>query len=236
MAYMSKIRKFLPFLMLIFAFQLVGCDGKEQEQRKAFIEFLQGTILNGGVRLPTLSEAQQQKIGHYANDYNILLAFSQKNSQVIQTGLSPVFDIINNIKTPEDYYLKRDALLQASGMTGRVKQQIEQARQVADQAVAALQQPEDVKQVYQRVYEKTVTQPAEVLTASMPNINDLVVSLIDVGNFLKNQGNQVSYVDHRVSFPTQAQVDQYNGMMRQVDAHQQSVKSVVNTVNGYLIR
>jgi len=48
-----------PFVALLVVFQLTACGDKEPEQRKAFIDYLQNTVMRSGQNLPSLSEDQK---------------------------------------------------------------------------------------------------------------------------------------------------------------------------------
>lgn len=64
-----------PVLALLVVMQLTACGDKEPEQRKAFIDYIQNTVMRSGAKIPTLSEDQKQKFGNYAGDYAILVGF-----------------------------------------------------------------------------------------------------------------------------------------------------------------
>ncbi len=77
-------RWWLPVLALFMVMQLNACGDKEPEQRKAFIDYLQNTVMLSGARLPALSEDQQKKFSNYKgnSDYAILVGFSQQMARV----------------------------------------------------------------------------------------------------------------------------------------------------------
>lgn len=64
-----------PLLAFLVMFLVTACGDKEPEQRKAFIDYLQNTVMRSGMKLPTLSEDQKQKFGPYVSDYAILVTF-----------------------------------------------------------------------------------------------------------------------------------------------------------------
>lgn len=64
-----------PLLAFLVMFLVTACGDKELEQRKAFIDYLQNTVMRSGMKLPTLSEDQKQKFGPYVSDYAILVTF-----------------------------------------------------------------------------------------------------------------------------------------------------------------
>lgn len=56
----SCSRWFAPIAALLMVVSLSGCFDKEGDQRKAFIDFLQNTVMRSGERLPTLTADQKK--------------------------------------------------------------------------------------------------------------------------------------------------------------------------------
>lgn len=55
----SCSRWFAPLAALLMVVSLSGCFDKEGDQRKAFVDFLQNTVMRSGERLPTLTADQK---------------------------------------------------------------------------------------------------------------------------------------------------------------------------------
>lgn len=58
----SCSRWFAPLAALLMVVSLSGCFDKEGDQRKAFIDFLQNTVMRSGERLPTLTADQKNNL------------------------------------------------------------------------------------------------------------------------------------------------------------------------------
>jgi len=224
---LAQLRYVLMIPVLFFlAVQLTACGDKEPDQRKAFIQFLQTTILPGGERLPTLSDDQKKAFGTYVSDYQVLLTFTQQYTQSINASLMPVLDQINQIRVPQDYLSHRGDLQQAAGALNLLGPQIERLQKQADDARAALKQPDDLKLVYAQAYTKLVTQPAQKMASVITSTATLSETLIQVGNFLNTQGSQVTYGTNSIAFPTRLQATQYNELMIGLQTqHQQLVQA-----------
>lgn len=227
-------RLMVPFLALVVVFQLTGCGDKEPDQRKAFIDFLQNTVMRSGEHLPSLSEDQKQKFGHYVNDYAIIYGFSQQVNRAVDSGMKPVVDELSAIRVPQDYLSRRDALRQANGSLGVLTQQIQSAKMQADSNKAALKQPEDLKTVYDNVYNKVVAQPAGTLQGILPALQTLSQSAIQTGDFLQQQGDQVAFNGPQIQFPTQQQATQYNALMKTLSTDAQILPQAQSALqNGF---
>lgn len=213
------MRLLVPFMALMLVFQLTGCGDKEADQRKAFIDFLQNTAMRSGEHLPALSEDQKQRVGNYASDYAIVYGFSQQVNRAVDNGLKPVVDELSAIRAPQDYLTRRDSLRQASGSLEVLAQQIQTAKTQADSSKAGLKQPAELKTVYDNLYNKVVTQPADTLLPLLPALQKLSQDAVQTGDFLQQQGSQVTFNGQTIQFPTQQQATQYNTLMSNISAN-----------------
>ncbi|MCX8965480.1 DUF3053 domain-containing protein [Erwinia psidii] len=225
-------RFFVPVLALFLVFQLTGCDNKDADQRKAFIDFLQNTVMRSGEHLPSLSESQKQNFGNYVKDYAIIYDFSQQVNRAVDSGIKPVMDELNAIRTPKDYLTHRDSLRQTSGSLGVLTQQIQTAKTQADSSKAALKQPEDLKTVYDNVFNRVVTQPANSLQPLLPALQTLSQAAVQTGDFLQQQGTQVTFNGQTIQFPSQQQADQYNALMSTLSANAQVLNQAQSTLQA----
>ena len=204
-----------PFIALLVVFQLTACGDKEPEQRKAFIDYLQNTVMRSGQNLPSLSEDQKQRFGNYANDYGIILSFSRQMKGAVDGSFVPVVNAIGQVRTPQDYITQRGALQQAASTLSLLNAQLRDSKTKADTAMAALKQPDDLKAVYSQVYSTVVTQPANALTPLVPALQSFTQDIVSVVTIC-NSGTQVAFANGGVQFPTQQQATQYNTMVELV--------------------
>jgi len=222
----------MPLLAVFAIFHLSGCGDNEADQRKAFIDFLQNTVMRSGEHLPSLSEDQKQKFGPYVSDYAILYGFSQQVNKAVDSGLKPAVDELSAIRTPQDYLTHRDSLLQASGSLGVLGQQIQTAKTQADSSKATLKQPAELKTVYDGVFNKVITQPADTLMPLLPALQKLSQNVVQVGDFLQQQGNHVSFNGSAIQFPTQDQASAYNTLMNNLSPNVQALNQAQNVLQN----
>ncbi|WP_234014623.1 DUF3053 family protein, partial [Cronobacter malonaticus] len=128
----SCSRWFAPLAALLMVVSLSGCFDKEGDQRKAFVDFLQNTVMRSGERLPTLTADQKKQFGPFVSDYAILYSYSQQVNQAMDAGIRPVVDSVNSIRVPQDYMTQREALRQANGSLGVMSQQLQNAKMQAN--------------------------------------------------------------------------------------------------------
>lgn len=219
---------------VLLVLQLTACGDKEGEQRKAFIDFLQNTVMRSGEHLPSLSENQKQSFGPFTGDYAILYGFSQQANKAVDQGMRPVVDELSAIHVPQDYLSRHDSLAQANSALTVATQQLETAKMQADKSKSALKQNDDLKKVFDTAYDKVVTQPAGQLIPLLPKLQALSQDAVKTGEFLQAQGTRVSFNNGGFQFPTQEQATQYNDLMTSLSANVQALSQAKSAVQGNL--
>lgn len=205
----SCSRWFAPLAALLMVVSLSGCFDKEGDQRKAFIDFLQNTVMRSGERLPTLTADQKKQFGPFVSDYAILYGYSQQVNQAMDSGLRPVVDSVNAIRVPQDYVTQSGPLREMNGSLGVLAQQLQNAKLQADAAHSALKQSDDLKPVFDQAFTKVVTTPADALQPLIPAAQTFTQQLVMVGDYIAQQGTQVSFVANGIQFPTSQQASEY---------------------------
>jgi hypothetical protein len=218
----SCSRWFASLAALLMVVSLSGCFDKEGDQRKAFIDFLQNTAMRSSERLPALTADQKKQFGPFVSDYAVIYGYSQQVNQAMDSGLRPVVDSVNAIRVPQDYMTQREPLRQANGSLGVLSQQLQNAKMQADASHAALKQADDLKPVYDQVFTKVVTNPANALQPLIPAAQVFTQQLVQVGDFIAQQDTQVSFVANGIQFPTSQQASQYNALIAPLAAQHQA--------------
>ncbi|VEC84366.1 probable exported protein YPO4070 [Raoultella ornithinolytica] len=158
----------------------------------------------------------------------MIYGYSQQVSQAMDAGLRPVVDSVNAIRVPQDYMTQREPLRQANGALGVLSQQLENAKMQADGAHSALKQSDDLKPVFDQVYNKVVTAPANALQPLIPAAQVFTQQLVQVGDFIAQQNTQVSFVANGIQFPTSQQASQYNALIGPLAAQHQAFQPGVD--------
>ncbi|MDU2940407.1 DUF3053 domain-containing protein [Superficieibacter sp. 1612_C1] len=224
----SCSRWFASVMALLMVVSLSGCFDKEGDQRKAFIDFLQNTVMRSGEHLPALTTDQKKQFGPLVTDYAILYGYSQQVNQAMDEGLRPVVDSVNAIRVPQDYMTQREPLRQANGSLGVLSQQLQNAKMQADAAHSALKQGDDLKPVFDQAYEKIVTRPADALQPLIPAAQIFTQQLVQVGDFVAQQGTQVGFAANGIQFPTSQQASQYNSLIGPLASQHQAFTQAWN--------
>lgn len=177
-------------LVLLAVFS-AGCND-EPAQRKAFIEFLQSRIIDKpGLHVPQLTADEAKNFGPYAQQYAIITDF---NDGLDRSVAQPMQDAMNRgaIHSIDDVLSRRaDFIAVRDGFT-QLRAALDKQLAAADAARAALKQPEDLKPVFDKAYERDVTIPAKAFAEVFPDLSQALSAIVDLGDFMEQHKDKVT--------------------------------------------
>lgn len=221
-------------VLVAFGFVLAACGNKEAEQRKAFVSFLQTRVLDKpGLRVPVPTGEEKASFGDYAQHYAVITDFNEGMNKSVSQPMTQIM-AKGALRSIADLSSRRDDLKAAKeGLTGLRTALDEQAAR-ADAAHAKLKQPDDLKQVYDKAFDKTVTAPASVFKEVFPALDTVFDSALAIGDFLeKNKakiqvvGTTVTVTDPAVQAELNKMLQQLNGQSAAINAAQQKMQAMV---------
>jgi len=227
---------FRPFLVLVAALPLLlaGCGDKEPEQRAAFTQFLQTRIVDKpGVRVPKLTDEEQKSIGDYASHYAVITDFNTS----METSVKPLTGIMQKgaVRSLNGIVTRRDDLkaVQASlnDMGAALKEQ--QAR--ADAARAQLKQPDDLKAVYDKAYEKTVSLPADTFRDVLPQLNATFDSSLKIADYVEAHQAQIEISGAIVKVQDPAVQAELNQMLQDLNAQAKNLQQAHTRMQALML-
>ncbi|HTQ33138.1 MAG TPA: DUF3053 family protein [Stellaceae bacterium] len=170
---------------------LAGCNN-EPAERKAFITFLQTRIIDkSGLHVPHLTPEETKSFGDYAKQYAIIVDF---NDGLDKSVAKPLAEAINRgairsldevVSRHADFVAARDGIAQLRGA-------IDKQLAAADVAHAALKQPDDLKPVFDKAYERDVTIPAKAFADIFPDLSQALTAVVDLGDFIAQHKDKVT--------------------------------------------
>jgi hypothetical protein len=148
-------------IAILVALTLAAWGNSEPDQRKAFIAFLQDINNRPGAHVLIPNANDEKAFGPYLAHYAIILDFMKAPTddfiaQLIKLGFGPnpaPRSIEQIAATPAD-------LTAAKDVVGKLEQGIEARLAKTNADRAALKQPDDLKAVYDKTFDKLVTAPA----------------------------------------------------------------------------
>jgi len=221
-------------LLVAFSLALVACGNKEAEQRKAFISFLQTRVLDKpGLRVPVPTAEEKASFGDYAQHYAVITDFNEGMNKSVSQPMTQIM-AKGALRSIADLPARRDDLKAAKDGLGGLRIALDQQSAKADAAHAQLKQPDDLKQVYDKAFEKTVTVPSATFKEVFPALDKVFDSALAIGDFIeKNKskiqisGSSVAVTDPTVQAELNKMLQQLNGQSAAINAAQQKMQAVV---------
>lgn len=220
-------------IVLLTAF-IAGCND-EPAQRKAFIAFLQTRIIDKpGLHVPHLTPEEAASFGDYAKQYAIITDF---NDGLDKSVAQPMTDAINRgaIRSLDDVVTRHADFIAARDGITKLRDAIEKQLATADAAHAALKQPDDLKPVFDKAYERDVTTPAKAFEDIFPDLSQALTAIIDLGDFIDQHKDKVSIVGDQLqtSDPAlrpqlQAMIDALMAKSEAISKAQEHLRLVMN--------
>ncbi len=184
-------RRFAFAAALLAAFALAGCGDKEPEQRKAFMEFLQTRVINNRTVVnPALSEKEREAVGPYAAHYQVILDFHAGMNEVAY----PLKDASVNQKLGNMPGLQANwrEIAQTRATMAKLPALLDSQVKKAQDARAALKQPDDLKALYDMAFNRKVVTTA-VLAQKVLTVQDEGLQLAeDLGKYLDENRSKVT--------------------------------------------
>ncbi len=169
---------------IVLCLGLSGCDN-EASQRKEFIDFLQTRILDKqGTHVPQLSDNQKEAFGPYAKDYAIIAEFNADGAASTAGATLSGIMAKGGLNSISDLTKRRDDIVSAKASVKQLGDEIDQALAKADAAKAQLKQPDDLKAVFDKAYDRDVTSVATTIKGAVPTLESLFDSALQLSDFL----------------------------------------------------
>jgi len=204
---------------------LAGCSGNEGEQRAAFTGFLQSRVLDKpGVHVPHLTDDERDRFGAYADDYAVIADFNKAMDESVSPKMTAAVRA-GSITSIEDAVTQRARLETARTGMSEMGSALTTALAKADAAHAKLDQPADVKAVYDKAYDRLVTQPAAAFKEIVPVMDTVLGEAIDLGKYLDEHRSSVQLSGSMIQTNDPAIQAAVNEKLQSLQAKQQAVRS-----------
>ncbi|AKP89328.1 hypothetical protein A7P25_19300 [Achromobacter xylosoxidans] len=227
---------FRPFLLLALALPLVlaACGNKEPEQRAAFMQFLQTRIVDKpGVRVPQLTDEEKKSFGDYAAQYAVITDFNAG----MDASVKPMGSLMQKgaVRSLNDVIARRDDIKTVQTALKDMGEALTKEQGKADAAHAQLKQPDDLKAVYDKAYDKTVTVPANTFREVLPQISGTLDSSLKVAEYVEAHKTQIdlSGPAPRVQDPTV--LAELNKLLQELSAQAQKVQQAQTRLQAVML-
>ncbi len=184
-------RRIAAIAMVLSAIFLAGCGDKEPQQRKAFMEFMETRMLaNKTISIPTLTDKDREAFGPYVAHYQVITDFNAGMNQSMGE-LRNISSLGRKIQTMKGLQENWKEIAAFRDVMKPVLGSVENNIQKAQAARASLTQPDDLKAVYDRAFDKVVVQPIEPVRKFIPSILKALDAMEAMGRFLDENRNEI---------------------------------------------
>jgi len=211
---------------------LSACGDKEPAQRKEFMEFLQTRILDKqGARVPRLSDNQKEAFGPYTKDYAIITDFAADRS--LEQRFSAIMTKVS-IRSSSDLVARREDLISGQKLIAELDSAIDQSLATAEVAKAQLKQPDDLRTIFDKVYERDVTTVAKSIKQMFPPIQDMIVAALRVSDFIAQHKDRIEITGTMVTAKDQETLSALQPLLKDFNTRGQAVLALQRTVRATL--
>jgi hypothetical protein len=207
-------------MAVLFALTLAGFSfgNSEPDQRKAFIAFLQDINNRPGAHVLVPNANDEKAFGPYLAHYAIILDFNKEMkaptddflAQLIKLGFgpNPTPRTIEQIAaTPADLTVVKDVI-------DRLEHGIETRLAKANADRAALKQPDDLKAVYDKTFDKLVTAPAVAFGNSAKALDNGIDATMALVAYINAHRGKLVVSGMQIQAKDQRTLDELGPLMR----------------------
>lgn len=227
---------FRPIVALALALPLLlaACGDKEPEQRAAFTQFLQTRIIDKpGVRVPQLTAEEKKSFGDYAAHYAVITDFNSG----MDASVKPLNSLMQKggMRTLSDIVARRDDLKTVQTALNDMGVALKEQQGKADAARAQLKQPDDLKAVYAKAYEKTVTLPADTFRSVLPQINATFDSSLKIADYVAQHQKEIQISGSTVQVSDPAVQKELNTMLQDLNTQARNVQQAHTRLQAVML-
>ncbi|PLC05582.1 DUF3053 domain-containing protein [Variovorax sp. RO1] len=219
---------------LMLSMLLVACGNKEAEQRTAFITYLQTRVLDKpGLRVPTPTAEEKASFGDYAQHYAVITDFNEGMNQSVSKPMTQIM-AKGALRSMADLPARRDDLKAAKEGLGGLRTALDQQLAKADAARAQLKQPDDLKQVYAKAYEKTVTTPATTFKEVFPPVDAVFDSALAIADFMEKNKSKLQVSGATLTVTDPAVAAELNKMAQQLGKQSAAINAAQDKMRAVM--
>ncbi|QND54877.1 DUF3053 domain-containing protein (plasmid) [Phyllobacterium sp. 628] len=222
---MPGFRIAIAAVMTVFmALTISACSNDEATQRKAFIDFLQTRIVDKkGVSVPQLTADETKSFGSYAAQYKIITDFHSAMNEKISKPMEALA-AKGAITSINDAMSRKADIQTAYDGLSALRITMDEEQSTADKAHAALTQPEDLKPVFDKAYDKTVSNLANTYKEIFPATSQTFDILLKVVDFVDQHKDKITISGSMFEVSDPAVQTQLNTLLEQVNAKSQQMQ------------
>lgn len=215
--------RFVAGLVLSLALALTACGDPEVGQRKAFIEFLQTRIVDKpGIHVPQLTPENRTAFGPYADHYAVITRFHEAMNQSVSPKLTAAVKG-GAITSVGDLVTRRGDIETARKTLGAMSAALDGAASEADAGRAKLSQPPDLKAVYDKAYQRLVTESVTTFREVVPVADTVFAKALGLADYLEARKAQVKVSGPSIQVTDRKVQEELNAKLADLQAQQRAM-------------
>jgi hypothetical protein len=219
MAMFNRVARSAAAVLLAAA--LAACGDSEADQRKAFIQFLLDINGRSGVHFLVPTANDEKAFGPYLQHYSIILDFDRDmeaitkdfTARIMQLGVGPA----ERPRTIEQMAAAPQDLPAAKDVVDKMVQAIEARLAKLNAARSALVQPDDLKAVYDKTFDRLVTTPTMALEKSEKVLDEGIDASIKLAAYINSHRNKLTVSGMRIEAKDQRTLDEVGPLLKAHD-------------------
>lgn len=194
--------------MLSFAILLAGCS-REQQQQRDFINFLKKEVIPRNSGILVLTKAMRKKFGIYTEHYDVIVTYNKAVLEKVSKPLEKAQREYQEAVKPEASTEERKkAIIKFQGRLTAIETILDSELAKADSELAALEQPDILRDVYSQAVEKHIRIPAEAFKSMIPSIREMMDKNIDLLDYISANKGKVEIKDGLIQVDRNKDKDQ----------------------------
>jgi hypothetical protein len=205
-------------LCILFAATLASWGNSDADQRKAFIGFLQDINNRLGIHFLVPTANDEKAFGPYLQHYAIILDFDKDmkgpmddfTAQIVKLGYGPS----PSPRTIEQMAAAPADLTAAKDAVDKMEQVIETRLAKITTDRAALKQPDDLKAVYDKTFDKLVVAPTLEFENSAKALSNGIDSALTLVNYINAHRTKLVVSGMQIQAKDQRTLDELQPLMK----------------------
>lgn len=208
--------------VLVLTLATAGCGDSEADQRRAFIKFLDDINHRVGVHFMVPTDEDRVAFGDYMRHYTVILDFNRdmkimsSNYQTALKGLGPT-----GPQTLEQMATRRQDFAKIKDATTKIMQAFEARLAKANAERGALAQPDDLKAVYDKTFDKLLTAPVQAMIVSDQALLEYVDSSMRLADYINEHRSKLTLSGSQLRANDAKTLAEINALLK---AHQDAQK------------
>jgi Protein of unknown function (DUF3053) len=171
-------------VILALALPLGACGPSEPQQRQALISFLNEHLLGKpGIHLPVPPEEMRKSWGPYAAHYTVIQDGYHAINGSVKTFYDDYHSLGRGVVMISSLMGKRGEIVRTRDAVAALPATLKKQIETANAARAGLAQPEDLKAVFDKAFERDVTKLGELWLEAAPVLQRTLNSYLEIVDF-----------------------------------------------------